>query len=189
MKNNQAVNLFGWVLAGALLAIAGRFGYTTFVIINQGGTLAGAPVIPLLLEVMELHRYAGYGALGGFGFGLIERFWWFLRNRVGGKKPQPLHDPLEDTDTLIRTIRSKRADEYLHARAQTHPPIGEQLEPPIENIITAREGTLTYRVMAYRALSQQEMMGLVRQGLDDGSIREPATGGVTSVITTLGHAC
>ena len=185
----QAVSLFGWIIAGALLTAFAAACYFTYVIIRQGATLSGASVFPLLFGVMKLHVYAGYGALGGLRIALIERFVWFLRNRERPDKPQRLHDSLEDTDSKIRSMRAKRAEEYLEARHTTDLPTGEQLEPPVENIITARNGELTYRVMAYRQLAKEEIMQLVRKGLDDGSIEEPSTGGTTTVITTIGHGC
>ena len=185
----QAVSLFGWALSGAFLTMFVAFGYFTFVIVKQGGTLSGAPVFPLLFEVMKLHLFAGYGALGGLVMALLERFFYFLRHRTWRKKPKLLHDPSEDTDTKIRLMRAKRAEEYLEAHHRTDLPAGEALEPPVENIITARDGELTYRVMAYRKLTLEEMMELVRKGLDDGSIQEPSAGGATTVITTIGHGC
>ena len=184
----QGVSLFGWVLAGAVLTVLARAGYITFVVITQGGTLSGALVFPLLFEVMKLHHFAGYGALGGLGVGSVEQIFWFLRNRER-KRPQRIHDPLDDTDTKIRAMRTKRAEEYLEARETTDLPTGQHLEPPVENIITARDGELTYRVMAYRQLTLEEMMELVRAGLDDGSIQEPPAGGATTVVTTVGHGC
>ena len=70
MVKRQAVSLFGWILAGALLGALAAAGYFTFAIIRQGGSLAGAPVSGVLFEVMRLHVYAGYGALGGLCVGL-----------------------------------------------------------------------------------------------------------------------
>ena len=185
----QAVSFFGWALAGAFLTMFGAFGYSTFLIVKQGGTLSGAPVFPLLFEVMRLHVFAGYGAVGGLALALLERCLYFLRQKTWRRKPKLVHDPLEDTDTKIRSMRAKRAEEYLEARHTTDLPTGEALEPPVENIITAHDGELTYRVMAYRQLSLEEMMAVVRKGLEDGSIEEPSPGGATTVITTIGHGC
>ena len=96
----QAVSFFGWALAGAFLTMFAAFGYFTFLIVNKGGTLSGAPVFPLLFEVMKLHLFAGYGAVGGLVLALVERFFYFLRHKTWRRKPKLVHDPLEDTDTL-----------------------------------------------------------------------------------------
>ena len=188
--NRATVSLCGWILAGALLSAGTAAGYFTFVIIKQGGTLAGAPLFGLFFTVMKLPIYAGYGARGGLCVGLIERFFWFLRRHEWWKNPQPHYVLPEHADTNIRLMQTQQADAYLKVDDSTDSPRGEhRLEPPVENIITARDGKLTYRVMAYRRLEREELMQLVRAGLDNGSIEEPDAGCVTTIITTIGHGC
>ena len=56
----------------------------------------------------------------------------------------------------------------------------------VENIITAKDGSFTYRVIAYRKLSDIELQELVWSALQSGRLQEPRPGEVATLITTLG---
>ena len=54
------------------------------------------------------------------------------------------------------------------------------------NVITAKRGTHTYNIYAHRALSEEEMIELVGEALEDGSLAEPEPGGTATLITHIG---
>ena len=58
--------------------------------------------------------------------------------------------------------------------------------PDIENIITAKEGTYTYRVMAYCVLPEEQLMEIVWQALEDGRLKQPKSGESATPVTSIG---
>ena len=66
------------------------------------------------------------------------------------------------------------------------PAPGDALAPGVLNVITAKRGTHTYHVYAHRALSEEEMIQLVRKALEDGRLAEPEHGGTATLITHIG---
>jgi hypothetical protein len=59
--------------------------------------------------------------------------------------------------------------------------------PGVEHVITARDGRLTYRVLAFRHRTQEECAQAVHEALRLGHVREPAPGGSTTVLTSIGR--
>ncbi|MFT5448333.1 MAG: hypothetical protein ACI9DC_003517, partial [Gammaproteobacteria bacterium] len=51
---------------------------------------------------------------------------------------------------------------------------------------TARRGTFTYRVLAYRHLSDEERIRVVQEALRLGHVQEPPPGGTSTVMTSIG---
>ena len=57
-------------LLGALVSAVVRFAYSAYIIAEAGESLNSIPVDLLLIDVMELHRFALYGAGGGAIFAI-----------------------------------------------------------------------------------------------------------------------
>jgi hypothetical protein len=55
----------------------------------------------------------------------------------------------------------------------------------VENFITAQGGKFTYRVLAYRTLTTEEMVPLVFAALNTGQVSEPAPGATATLITEI----
>ena len=68
-KNPISV-FFSMTLLGALVSAVVRFAYSAYIIAQAGESLNSIPVNLLLIDVMELHRFALYGAGGGAIFGI-----------------------------------------------------------------------------------------------------------------------
>ncbi len=58
---------------------------------------------------------------------------------------------------------------------------------PVENLITAKNGQLTYRVMAYRRMEDGELQRTVWDALQSGRLREPELGGRATLFTDIGR--
>ena len=97
-----------------------------------------------------------------------------------------------DPDSLIRAERAQLADSYLSSLGDRSldnvlvTPHGDDDAPDVENLITARGGKFTYRVLAYRHLSERERMEVVREALRLGHVSEPEPGGTATVMTAIG---
>ena len=60
-------------------------------------------------------------------------------------------------------------------------------EPSVETVITAKDGLLTYRVLAYRALTSEECKKVVWRALQVDYIKEPEPGGEVILVTQIGN--
>ncbi len=58
---------------------------------------------------------------------------------------------------------------------------------PVENMITAKGGQLTYRVIAYRRMEKGELEKAVFEALESGELKEPEPGGVATLVTNIGR--
>ncbi len=58
---------------------------------------------------------------------------------------------------------------------------------PVENLITAKGGQLTYRVMAYRKMEKGELERAVLEALESGELKEPEPGGIATLVTNIGR--
>ena len=58
---------------------------------------------------------------------------------------------------------------------------------PVENMITAKGGQLTYRVMAYRRMEKGELERTVLEALESGELKEPEPGGIATLVTDIGR--
>ena len=59
--------------------------------------------------------------------------------------------------------------------------------PTVETVVTARNSTFTYRVVAYRRLKLLECKKVVWRALQLKAIAEPEPGGETTLITKIGR--
>ena len=65
---------------------------------------------------------------------------------------------------------------------------GAVKEPnPVENLITAKGGQLTYRVIAYRRMEKEELQKAVFEALESGELKEPEPGGIATLVTNIGR--
>lgn len=76
--------LLTMVLVGALVGILGRFVYSAYVITQAGESLRWTPPGPLLIDVMEIHWFALYGAGVGAVLGVVFILADFLRSGEAG---------------------------------------------------------------------------------------------------------
>ena len=67
------------------------------------------------------------------------------------------------------------------------PPETEAEPTPVENLITAKGGQLTYRVMAYRRMEKGELERAVWEALESGELKEPESGGIATLVTDIGR--
>jgi hypothetical protein len=58
---------------------------------------------------------------------------------------------------------------------------------PVENMITAKGGQFTYRVMAYRRMEKGELERTVLEALESGELKEPEPGGIATLVTDIGR--
>ena len=58
---------------------------------------------------------------------------------------------------------------------------------PVENLITAKHGQLTYRVMAYRKMENGELQRTVWEALQSGRLKEPEPGAEATLLTNIGR--
>ncbi len=57
----------------------------------------------------------------------------------------------------------------------------------VENLITAKGGQLTYRVIAYRTMEKGELERAVLEALESGELKEPEPGGIATLVTNIGR--
>ena len=57
----------------------------------------------------------------------------------------------------------------------------------VENMITAKGGQFTYRVMAYRRMEKGELKRAVWEALESGELKEPEPGGMATLVTDIGR--
>ena len=179
LSKQKRPNLLFWMLFGALSTVLVVGAYRAFIIIQGGHSLTSPALLDLLFEVMQLHHWAAIGGVVGVTAGLIERGLLIWKNRAREPVPNDT-DAAIDPDAKIRELRAKRAEEYLAQREH-------EITSPIEHVIRAKEGELTYRVLAYQDLSERECMELVWKALQDGRLKEPKPGETATLVTAIGR--
>ena len=68
-------------------------------------------------------------------------------------------------------------------------PIQRQIQDPLPgfvNVITAKGGTLKFRVLSYRPMSDDEVMTAVWDALEEGRLSEPSPNEVATLVTRIG---
>ena len=105
---------------GAFLSAVARFAYVACVIVQAGKALDSVPLELLLIDVMELHWFALYGAGGGAVFGIVLVL--VDRLRYGGQGEDRSRKVREDVDPFagdeVKLRRMEMGDRYL----KDHPP-------------------------------------------------------------------
>jgi hypothetical protein len=72
----------------------------------------------------------------------------------------------------------------------TAPPQTPHKEPErVENFVTAKNGQLTFRVLAYRRMDEEELRKVVFEALKAGKLKEPEPGGTATLVTDIGEEC
>ena len=108
------------LLLGAFLSAVARFAYVAYVIVQAGKALDSVPLELLLIDVMELHWFALYGAGGGAVFGIALVL--FDRLRYGGQGEDHSRNVREDVNSFaddeVKLRRMEMGDRYL----KDHPP-------------------------------------------------------------------
>jgi len=113
-------------LLGTLVSAVIRFAYSAYIVVQAGDSLTSVPLKLLLMDVMELHRFALYGAGGGAIFGIILVLVDLLRyggQTAGGTwKNTEAVNPFAGDEVKAR--RMEIGDRYR----KEHPPKGQDGE-------------------------------------------------------------
>jgi hypothetical protein len=121
-KNFVSV-VFSMTLLGAFVSVVVRFAYTAYIIVQAGETLTSISLKLLLVDVMELHRFALYGAGGGAIFGIILVLVDLLRH--GGQAEDYARKDTEDfqpfAEDEVKARRMAIGDRYQ----KEHPAKGQ----------------------------------------------------------------
>jgi len=165
-----------WMLLAALIAAIGRAVWAGFAIVRAGESLSSVPVQALIVDVMELHTAAAWGAAAGFLIAVFVPLPRLLRSAI---------------DRLFgRAERARIADRWLEEnqkRGLDFVVVEGDEEPTVENVITARGGLFRYRVMAFRHLTHAERQEIVTEALKRGLLSEPEPGGTATLMTSIGR--
>lgn len=181
------------VLSGVLLTVIGGAVYRGYEIAQAGYALDSVPPLKMIFDVMQLHEMAAYGAAAGVVFAVLGPLFDFCKRSISSlfRRAPPVVDQ-PDPDSIIRAERAQLADSYLSSlgeRSLDHvlvTPHDDEEAPGVENMITARGGTFSYRVLAYRHLSEEERIRVVQEALRLGHVQEPPSGGTSTVMTSIG---
>jgi len=118
--------IFSMTLLGTLVSAVVRFAYSAYIVAQAGGSLTSVPLKLLLIDVMELHRFALYGAGGGAVFGIALVLVDLLRDggqaEGGSWKSTEVVKPFAKDEVKAR--RMEIGDHYQ----KEHPPKGQDGE-------------------------------------------------------------
>ena len=121
-KNFVSV-VFSMTLLGAFVSVVVRFAYTAYIIVQAGETLTSISLKLLLVDIMELHRFALYGAGGGAIFGIILVLVDLLRH--GGQAEDYARKDTEDFQPFAEDEVKARRMEIGDRYQKEHPPKGQ----------------------------------------------------------------
>ena len=121
-KNFVSV-VFSMTLLGAFVSVVVRFAYTAYIIVQAGETLTSISLKLLLVDVMEFHRFALYGAGGGAIFGIILVLVDLLRH--GGQAEDYARKDTEDFQPFAEDEVKARRMEIGDRYQKEHPPKGQ----------------------------------------------------------------
>jgi hypothetical protein len=115
----RATNFLLCELLGAVVSACVIFLYRADTLASVGISPNSVPLFTLLTDVMELHRWAAYGAALGVLAALLATLAglvrWLIRARELPAAPQDA-DLEVDLDQLIRSHRARRAEQYFARR-------------------------------------------------------------------------
>ncbi len=116
----HAVVIVKWALLGAFWAAFIMLIYRAYILAASGYAWDTLPPKTMLFEVMQLHRHALWGGVGGAGFRLLIALpllvRWLIRRSGSPRNSGDL--PFFDIDEKIKAIRKERAEKYLEGRAR-----------------------------------------------------------------------
>lgn len=106
-------------LIGGFLSAFAMFFYRAYILASSGADLDEVPLPTMLLDVMELDRYAMYGLAAGAVVGvvwvassLMSRSW----SRQANSQNADNEPSFIDADSAIKSMRERKAREYLAQR-------------------------------------------------------------------------
>jgi len=113
-----------WTFIGGIVAAAVIFVDRAYILARSGFTLTSVPFPSLILDVMELPKWALLGAVGGAIFGILLKLpamsRWLWRKE---QKPKEIDlIPFKDPDDVIKALRKEKAEQYLAERAKDRKP-------------------------------------------------------------------
>ena len=128
-RSKNPVSVFlTMALVGALVGVIARFIYSAWVITQAGESLSSIPPTPLLVDVMQVHWFALYGAGVGAVLGIVLIVIDMLRygteeDELEWRSQEVIKPFAEDT---VKARRMAAADEYL----KENPPKDDPGETP-----------------------------------------------------------
>lgn len=114
---NALMKVLLWAFLAAFVTACAMFLVRAYILASAGVDLPSVPLARLAFEVMELHRFAAYGAGAGGLLGLASVVLARVRARGSRANPQPiLTSEGPDPDERIRARRAERAKAYLERK-------------------------------------------------------------------------
>ena len=122
-SKNPIIVIVTMALLGAVVCAIIRFAYGAYIIGQAGESLSAVPLGLLLMDVMQLHRFAIYGAGGGAIFGVVLVLVDLLRYGGQGEDESWQNkagvDPFADDEVKAR--RMELGDRYLKEHPAEEP--------------------------------------------------------------------
>jgi hypothetical protein len=119
-SKNPVVAILSLTILGALVTAIARFAYLAYILIESGESLTSVSLDVLLVDVMELHWAAVYGAAGGAILGVILVLVDLIR--YGGRTDDYSWKDMEDfkpfTEDKVKAHRMDAGDRYLKEHPQ-----------------------------------------------------------------------
>ena len=112
---NPFVTVFTLALIGAIVCAVVRFAYVAHILVQSGESLTSITLKLLLIDVMELHVFALYGAVGGAILGVLLALIDLLR--YGGQAEELSWKESGDINPFakdeVKARRMEAGDRYL----------------------------------------------------------------------------
>jgi hypothetical protein len=113
-------SLVAWAITGAILVSLVVFAEKAWALHSSGIALTSLPLTSLLTDVMDLPKYATYGAACGASLVLVLKLRLLIRYLSGRNKRVDVNDtPFLDVDDQIKAMRKERAEQYLAGRKKS----------------------------------------------------------------------
>ncbi len=122
-SKNPVFVIFSMTLLGTVVSAVIRFAYSAYIVVQAGDSLTSVPLKLLLIDVMELHRFALYGAGGGAIFGIILVLVDLLR--YGGQAEDYSRKNTEVVRPFVEDEVKARRMEIGDRYQKEHPPKGQ----------------------------------------------------------------
>lgn len=120
-SKNPFLVILSMLFLGVIVCVIARFSYAAYVIAPVGESLGSVPAKVLLVDVMELDRFALYGAGGGLALGLVLVIVDLLR--YGGRGDDLAWKSRLDIDPFaadeVKARRMEVGDRYLKEQVGT----------------------------------------------------------------------
>jgi hypothetical protein len=119
-SRNPVAVIVTMALLGAVVCAIFRFAFVAYIISQAGESLRAVPLKVLLMGLMELHRFAVYGAGGGAILGVVLVLVDLLR--YGGRSADRSWENRQDVNPFARDEVKARRMAAGGRYMQEHPP-------------------------------------------------------------------